>query len=516
MTAASKRWVALSPFVLPELRLGHVVVSAQNLSDGTQRLEYLEGARAFLEGAAATGLPEARRQALRLEVPFADMLIKEQVSDGQVSYRLIRDAVDMLHFRHDQLRVLLADGRKRRSDEMLAYETGEMTAGFGRVLSALTRGVPQGDLLELAARVGVELDEDFLDEWRAAGVIDEVEPGLSRVPERLRRGDGDRLTWLGHAAVMFQAPDATVLVDPFLQPRIAWRDAELAEVFSPGYADARLFSPYDASCAQLSVHGLPAPDAVLVTHQDSDHFSLGALMVLPEATTIVVPRADPARRPWELDLREVIHRVLGPERKVVALGHGESLRFGGVTVTAFPFVGEYPAMLPHSWNGYLVETERSAAIFGADAALTQQTTDWLEARLAPGRRPAVLLARTIHWFDEPGTATQRGYRDANDELYPVVRLWPWFTTVQALFEPAEVLGISAYNLRRLARGAGVKHFFPYALGSAPWFRFAGSDNYFAPKVASLDAGAFAAECEKAAAVGAAVPALRYGEPLRLA
>jgi hypothetical protein len=62
----------------------------------------------------------------------------------------------------------------------------------------------------------------------------------------------------------------------------------------------------------------------------------------------------------------------------------------------------------------------------------------------------------------------------------------------------------------------VKHFFPYALGSAPWFRFAGSDNYFAPKVASLDAGAFAAECEKAAAVGAAVPALRYGEPLRLA
>ncbi len=507
--------LTLSSYVLPELRMGNIGVTAQNLSDGRQRLAHLDGALTFLRQAALSATSMVRLNQIQLGVPFADRLITNTLVDGRVEFKVAPDAEDMLHFQPERLRVVLADGRKRRADDMLAYETGEMTEGFGRVISALMQGIGKDELLVRAAEWGVELDNEMLAVWVQQGIVETLAAGADRVPARLKRGEGDRVTWLGHAAVSFQSPDASVWVDPYLQPRFDFRDNELPKVFSSEFADEHLFTSYGPRCEQLSMHALPSPDAVLITHQDADHFSLGTLLALPLQTTIVVPKADPVNRPWEVDLRKIIHQILGADRKVVSLGHGEKVTFGSITVTAFPFIGEYPASLPHGWNCYLVETAHSTATFIADAALTDAQTDWLIGRLEGRSRPGILFARNIYSAGTVGTGMQKGYQDSFEELLPLMRLWPWYVTTLGLFEPSPMLGVSEVNIRRLVQRAGLKYFFPYALGSTPWFRFDAESSFFSAKIASMSAKALAIQAAQAASVGTSLPSIKYGEPFSL-
>src|SRR5262249_32451244 len=226
----------------------------------------------------------------------------------------------------------------------------------------------------------------------------------------------DQVTWLGHACAMVQAGSTTVWVDPFFYPKLRWLDSERSEIFSSDYADSLLVEPYDPSFEQLSMHHLPVPDAILVTHQDTDHFSLNALMMLPEKTIIVVPQARPGR-PWEIDLQELIHNVLGEHRKVAVLPHGQHLDVGDVRITAFPFCGEFPLCLPHDWNCYLVEAERSAVVFAADSAMQREQVDFLSARLRGTERGTILFSRGP-------TRSNRalpGYRDELNQLFSSVR-----------------------------------------------------------------------------------------------
>ena len=53
-------------------------------------------------------------------------------------------------------------------------------------------------------------------------LIEEIDPSEQIVPQSLLEGKNDRLTWLGHACVLFQTSRSSVCVDPFLRPHIKW------------------------------------------------------------------------------------------------------------------------------------------------------------------------------------------------------------------------------------------------------------------------------------------------------
>lgn len=82
---------------------------------------------------------------------------------------------------------------------------------------------------------------------------------LHAPPERLR------ITWLGHAATLIQTPTLTLLTDPMLGDRA-----------SP----VPFAGPVREVPVPIAIEALPAPDAVLLSHDHYDHLDAGSIREL--------------------------------------------------------------------------------------------------------------------------------------------------------------------------------------------------------------------------------------------
>jgi hypothetical protein len=255
---------------------------------------------------------------------------------------------------------------------------------------------------------------------------------------------------------------------------------------------------------------LAPPDAVLITHQDADHFDLGVLMSTPETTTIVVPAPSPDM-PWDVDLGSAIARVLGDRRRIVRLAHGETFPVGDLEVQAFPFLGEMPPSLPHRWNAYLVKTRRSAAAFTADARLDESTVDFLARNV--GRE------RSLRLFAGPPRerALMPGWREGlfTTQLWTAHRLWGFYVPPWSLFQPTPCANVTFDLLRRLASAANLVGYFPYAVGSTPWHRIDQPTDPLHLPVSSLGAADLDAIRAGVETTPVDFLPLRYGVPYEL-
>lgn len=93
-----------------------------------------------------------------------------------------------------------------------------------------------------------------------------VEPDL----ELIRRRDGLRLTWIGHASFLGTLGGARFLVDPVFSRRVG--------VFYPRYGRPG-----------FPLRELPPVDLLLVTHAHYDHLDEPTVRRLPRTTPVVVP-----------------------------------------------------------------------------------------------------------------------------------------------------------------------------------------------------------------------------------
>src|SRR5437016_1966425 len=66
-----------------------------------------------------------------------------------------------------------------------------------------------------------------IESLRDLGFIEEADPSAQIVPRSLAEGSEDRLTWLGHACLLFQTSRSSICVDPYLRPHIKWTEADL-------------------------------------------------------------------------------------------------------------------------------------------------------------------------------------------------------------------------------------------------------------------------------------------------
>jgi L-ascorbate metabolism protein UlaG (beta-lactamase superfamily) len=503
----------LSRFVVPVLSVGDQRLCNENMLGGEDRLEYLEGLVAYLNTLLAAGHSLEEVREFLTQVPFAALVTLDETS--AVRAKKHEQAQDAIAFRMERLTTQFLDGRKRRAAEMVSLGSAEATPALGRLISRLCWGARLGDLVDLGESVGLELDADFFQTMWAKGVIETGETlGESHRSPRMaaqfgREDSGCRVTWLGHAAVVLECQGTTLWVDPYLFPVIRWREGELAKHFSPDFADSVLLSPYGPECAQLSAWELPKPDAILITHQDVDHFVPGVLMGAPETATLVVPKAVPGSK-VDLDLEKVTHSILGP-RPVRPLAHGECLQVGAFKISAFPFGGEVPADIEHAWNCYLVEAENSAVALCADSAIDAPQEEFLINRIGDRKGNLLLMARGRMDGDE----LWPGYRDQALELLSGLRLWGWYCRPFKLFSPVVKPGVSRVMLERLARHAGLSAFFPYATGSLPWLRFSDPAEPLASKVGSLSLAEFRLLEKLAESAGVRVPAMKYGVPYTL-
>jgi len=459
----------LSLFAVPDLSIGRAPLTPQNSQFDARRAEYLDGMLAYLESvfeelrkSHSRSDALSRLETIRARLPYSELVRID--AEGTPFITTIPGARDRLVFDHDRVRIIVLDGLNRRSESPV-IPVGRHSAEMAHIISKLSRGIFEQRLTAILKEGTVDL-APAIASLRDLHLIEEVDPTASMIPPGLLAGHHDRLTWLGHAGLVFQTAHASICVDPFLRPHIKWSEEEVKSCFSDSFGDRHFFEPYGPGVTQLSPAQLPPLDAVFVTHQDTDHCNLGVLMTLPEDLPIVVPDCH-RDRPWEVDLTGLIRKILGRRRKVIRLRHGQTITIGDIRATAFPFFGEMPSSLTTSWNCYLFETRRTAVACTADSAITDESVDFLSRRLGGKRKPFVLCSRMLHIGKKSA-----GYRDEMDNVFNFTRLWAWYMPVWDLFQPVEEPGISESRFRALARKTNLRFYLPYAVGTAPWYRIA--------------------------------------------
>src|SRR5438094_4459514 len=467
------RHLRLSLFTVPELSIGRAPLTPQNSQFEPRRLKYLEGMVDYLNGlfdnlrkSYSKSEALSRLQKFLAQLPFSELVKIDTSAEPRVTE--IPSARDRIVFTKDRLRINFLDGLHRRT-ESPGIPAGRYSPEVSHIISKLSQGVSEKALSRLLEQCDVDLSP-VIDGLRNLELIEEIDPSAQIVSQSLLEGKKDRLTWLGHACILFQTARASVCVDPFLRPHIKWTEKDLKSSFSDTFGDRFFFEPYGPQLTQLSPAQLPPLDAVFVTHQDIDHCNLGVLMMLPEDIPIIVPDCHPDH-PWEVDLLAVIHNVLGRRRKVIRLKHGETITIGDIRATAFPFIAEMPSSLTTFWNCYLFETHDSAVACTADSAVTDESVDLLSQRLRAKRIPLVLCARLIH-----SGKKSPGFRDEPEHLFNFTRLWAWYMPMWDLFQPVDESGISESRLRRLSQETNLRFYLPYAMGTASWFRIVDLDD----------------------------------------
>lgn len=517
MTSDRSALLRLALHTQPQVRVGARRLVPQNMQPAPERLVYLDGMVRYLNlmlaqlGAVGPNtITIEQLAALRGKLPFGDDLVEIATRGKKLVARAAAGAADALTFDRDRVTIAFPDGRRRHALANIVLPTGAATPAFARAMPGLLRGATRTQVARDAARTAIDIGA-ILDQLLAHDVLEEIAPRDRRADERVP--DADRVTWLGHAALAFEGGGRRVWLDPVLPPQLAWRPDDRMTLFSPAHAESRLFHSYGTGIRQRSIHELPLPDVVCVTHQDADHLDPGLLMMLPRCVPIVVPRAS-NERGWEVDIARLLHDLLGADREVVVLPHGESFTTGDLRITAFPFRGEMPATLPHDWNCYLFETSRSAVACTADARISSSEVEFLGQRLGGSGKPFALFSGPPR-----DVALAPGWREglASTQLYTDNRLYSWFAPLWSMFHPVPYTNVSYAQLGRLAKQAGLRWFFPYAMGSTPWCRIADRSDPFCAMVSSMtaaDLDRIATRLRRLSPRVELLP-LHYGDPWRL-
>src|SRR5215471_5856082 len=162
------------------------------------------------------------------------------------------------------------------------------------------------------------------------------------VPGHPYNGRGLRWRYFGHACVLVETPGCNLLFDPFVS-----------------YS-------YKSDTPRYTYLDLPdSIDFVVITHGHQDHLLFETLLQIKhKVRNFVIPSGsggllqDPSMR--------LILRHLGCQN-VIELGEMESIEWGGVSITALPFLGEHSDLGINSKAGYLVRAGKRQLMFAADS-----------------------------------------------------------------------------------------------------------------------------------------------------
>jgi L-ascorbate metabolism protein UlaG (beta-lactamase superfamily) len=335
---AGGSFLALDPSRVPEVR---------ELMERTQREnpEFLEldGALRALEKLLAQEASGESLERLYPLVPDALRGFVELKYDMQhrPSFRFFEPLLYRSRFYKERCQSVLLE-RVTQDVRPFAYSTPQL-AGEGRVmlplpfrhegLQALTamreRPAPLG---ELAERLGVT-------EARSPafhGFFTEEAPA----PVERFQGPGVRVRYFGHACILIESRDVTVLVDPSVSYK------------------------YPTDVPRFTFADLPEHiDYVLITHGHGDHISPETLLQLRHKVgTVVVPRATSGMADLSLKL---LLQALGFPR-VRDMDELEQLELPGGSILGVPFLGEHADLDVRAKLMYLVRLEGKAVLAAAD------------------------------------------------------------------------------------------------------------------------------------------------------
>lgn len=161
-------------------------------------------------------------------------------------------------------------------------------------------------------------------------------------PSQKYSGEGVRIRYFGHACVLFESRNVSILTDPVVS-----------------YA-------YRGSSERYSFADLPdVIDYVVITHNHQDHCMFETLLQLRHKIKhIIVPKnsgdglVDPSLK--------LVLRTIGFEH-VSEIDELESVEVPGGSITGLPFLGEHADLNIRTKLAYLIELEGKSALCAADS-----------------------------------------------------------------------------------------------------------------------------------------------------
>lgn len=161
-------------------------------------------------------------------------------------------------------------------------------------------------------------------------------------PYQPYQGSGVRWRYFGHACILIETADTTMLFDPVLS------------------------YTYESDISRYDYLDLPdSIDYVFITHNHQDHVLFETLLqIRHKVKTVVVPRAGGGSL-QDPSLRMTLAAV--GFKRVVELGEMESIPFNNGSITGLPFLGEHSDLDIKSKLAYMIRFGRRTLLFAADS-----------------------------------------------------------------------------------------------------------------------------------------------------
>lgn len=332
-----------------------------------------------------------------------------------------------------------------RSEERLRVGLPFDDVRLDRLFAARGRALDELERDELAEELG-------LDRVAFARMFELAmsEPALEPEP----RPASPRVRYLGHACVLIEDRETTLLVDPLIP------------------------SAGSSEVPRLCYEQLPARiDYALITHGHQDHLVLETLLQLRgRIETVVVPRASGAVHDPSLALAL---RAVG-FAKVVELGPLASLELPRGRLTALPFLGEHGDLDVEARAGYHVELEgRTIALVADSDNLSPALYDRLARRLGP-------LDHLFIGMECEGAPMSW--------LYGPLMLEP---PARAHDQRRRLNGSNFARAWRLIESLGPRGVTIYAMAAEPWLGFVSGIRYTAESLPIVESEALIERCRSA-------------------
>jgi L-ascorbate metabolism protein UlaG (beta-lactamase superfamily) len=160
-------------------------------------------------------------------------------------------------------------------------------------------------------------------------------------------GDKIRMRYFGHACILIETKEISILVDPLIS-----------------------YYGYHSDVAHFSDVDLPdVIDYVLITHNHQDHILFETLLPLRHRIkNIIVPRTCSGRLE-DPDLQLMFNNI--GFNNVQSISEMETIRFADAVITGLPFIGEHSDLNILTKSCYLVQIDKFKLMFLADSRIIE-------------------------------------------------------------------------------------------------------------------------------------------------
>lgn len=271
-------------------------------------------------------------------------------------------------------------------------------------------------------------------------------------PYEAYTGDGVRWRYFGHACILVETKEISILTDPVLSYTFE------SQIPRYGYED------------------LPdVIDYVLITHNHQDHIMFETILQLRHRIKcVVVPRCSGGAL-QDPSLKLLLQRI--GFANVIELDEMERISAGGVTITGLPFLGEHADLDIRTKLAYLVRLGRHSLIFAADSCNIEPKLYECVQRLV-GDVDVLFLGMEcegapLSWIYGP-LITRR---------------------VQRSMDQSRRLSGSNYQKGiDIVRRFNCKQVYVYAMGQEPWLNYVMSKKYAEDSGPIVESNALLADC----------------------